>query len=111
MRAPVYRHLEGKQSVAGVSLQGFLALLGVTLAAVQLLPFVPSLLTVGAAYLALRLAGHGRPPQYWQHFVIWKVRQFSTGGRLSAAARCSTPAFPFGPPEPRRPAQTEVPRG
>jgi hypothetical protein len=98
MRAPVYRHLEARQSLAGVSLQGFLALLAVALGAIQLLPFLPSVLAVAAAYLVLRLAGHGRPPQYWQHFVIWTARQWTTGGRLSAAARASTPPFPFGHP-------------
>lgn len=96
MRAPVYRHIDGQSSVAGVSLTGFIALLGVSLAAIQLLAFGPSLAVIGGAYAMLRLAGRGRPPLYWQHLVVFHVRRTAAGGRLSAAARARVPQYPFG---------------
>lgn len=97
MRAPVYRHIEGRSTIGGLSLHGFIALLGVALAAIQLLPFLPSLLALAGAYLGLRLAASGKPPLFWQHLLVWKARQFANGGRASAAARCRAPRFPFGP--------------
>jgi hypothetical protein len=97
MRAPVYRHIEGRSTIGGLSLNGFIALLGVALAAIQWLPLGSSLLAICGTYAALRLAASGRPPQFWQHLAVWRVRQLAAGGRLSAAARCRSPQFPFGP--------------
>lgn len=97
MRAAVYRHVEGQNTIAGVSLTGFLALLAVALVAIQFLSFAPSLLTIASAYAALRIASSGKPPLYWQHFIVWHARRITSGGRLTAAARCHSPQFPFGP--------------
>lgn len=97
MRAPVYRHIESTSTLVGLSLNGFVALLATAFAAIQLLDVGASLGLIVVAYLALRLMGRGRPPQYWQHLVLWHARQRRTGGRLSAAARARTPEFPFGP--------------
>ena len=96
MRAPVYRHVDGRSTIAGLGLNGFIAMLAVALAAIQLLPLGSSLLAITGTYAAMRLAASGRPPLFWQHLVVWKVRQLATGGRLSAAARCCSPQFPFG---------------
>ena len=50
MRAPVYRHVDGQSTVAGVSLLSFVALLGVALVAIQLLPSGPSLAVIAGTY-------------------------------------------------------------
>jgi hypothetical protein len=97
MRAPVYRHVDGQSTVAGVSLNGFVGLLGVALAAIQLLAFGSSLAVIAGTYALLRLAGRGRPPLHWQHLVVLHVRRAVAGGRLSAAARARVPQFPHGP--------------
>lgn len=97
MPAPVYRHIESTSTIAGLSLNGFVALLGTAFAAIQVLEFGGSLAIMIAVYVTLRLMGRGRPPLYWQHFVLWHVRQRRTSGRLSSAARGRSPQFPFGP--------------
>lgn len=96
MRAPVYRHVEAQSTIGGVSLNGFVALLGLAFAAIQLLTFLTSVAVIAGAYVALRLMGRGKAPLYWQHLAIWHLRD-RRGGRLSAAARARTPQFPFGP--------------
>lgn len=97
MRAPVYRHVDGQSTVAGVSLNGFIALLAVALGAIQLLSFGGSLAAIAGTYAAMRLAGRGKPPRYWQHLVVFHVRRLIAAGRLSAAARTRVPRFPYGP--------------
>lgn len=96
MRAPVYRNIEAKSTVAGLSLPGFLLLLAVCYGAIALLSFAQSLGAMAGTYALLRLLGVGRPELYWQHLVLWHVRQRSSGGRWSAAARARQPRFPFG---------------
>ena len=97
MRAPVYRHVDGQSTVAGVSLNGFIGLLGVALAAIQFLAFAWSLAVIVSAYALLRLAGRGKPPLYWQHLVVFHVRRALAGGRLSSTARARIPQYPCGP--------------
>jgi len=97
MRAPIYRHVEGRSTIAGLSLNGFIAMLAVALAAIQLLPLGSSLLAIAGSYFVLRLAGSGKPPMYWQHLAVWELRRLASAGRLSAAARSRAPQFPFGP--------------
>jgi hypothetical protein len=97
MRAPVYRHVEGQSTVAGVGLNAFIGLLGASLVAIQFLPFLWSLVAIATAYGLVRLAGRGKPPLYWQHLAVFHVRRAAAGGRLSAAARCRVPQFSHGP--------------
>jgi hypothetical protein len=97
MRAPVYRHVEGRSTIGGLGLQAFIAVLGVAFLAIQWLPPGSSVLAIAGSYLLLRLSGLGRPPLYWQHLLVFHVRRRWWGSRLSAAARARTPQFPFGP--------------
>lgn len=97
MRAPVYRHVEAQNTIAGISLNGFILVLGVAFAVIQLLGVLSSLAAIAGTYGALRLAASGRPPLHWQHLAVWHVRRRLLGGRLAAAARARTPQFPFGP--------------
>ncbi len=99
MRAPVYRHIEGQSTVAGLGLTSFLALSGGAFLAIQVLDFASSMAVLLGAYVALRLMGSGRPPSYWQHLVVFHVRRVRDKGRVSAAERAATVQFPFGPYE------------
>lgn len=106
MRAHVYRHVEGQSTIGGVGLSAFVAVLGVAFGAIQLLSFGPSLLAIAATYVGLRVMGQGRPPLFWQHLLVFKLRQRLAGGRLCARARCRSPQFPFGPYRSRHPSTT-----
>ena len=97
MRAPVYRHVDGQSTVAGVGLNAFIGLLGASLAAIQFLPFLWSVLAIGVVYGLVRLAARGKPPLHWQHLAVFHVRGAVAAGRLSASARCRLPQFPYGP--------------
>jgi hypothetical protein len=99
MRAQTYRHVESQSTIGGLSLNGFVALLGLAFAAIQWLSFVASVAVIAGTYLALRLMGRGRPPMYWQHLAVWHVRRVRARGRVSAAVRATSPQFPFGPYE------------
>jgi hypothetical protein len=94
--APVYRNIETTQTVMGLSFPGqFLVLLGVIYAAIFLLPGGKAALVTIGAYVGIRVASHGRPPLFFQHFIFWKMRQALTQGWLSAAARSRQKRFPF----------------
>ncbi len=95
MRAPVCRNVEARNSIAGVSMTGFVVLLACAYPLIALLPPAPAILAMAGAYVSVRVAGHGRPPLFWQHFIVWQVRRRIADGRLSAAARARTPEFPF----------------
>ncbi len=100
MYAPVYRHLDTPSTFLGLAFpMEWLAVLGAGWAGTALgAPNIGG----GAAfaiYLVLRIAGHGRAEGHLQHWLLWRVRQAQSGGRLSAAARARTPRFPFGPYE------------
>lgn len=97
MRAPVYRNIEAKSTIAGLTVTGGLVLLAVSYGAVAFLSTLQSLLAIAGTYVLLRILGSGRPPLFWQHYLLWLVRQRTSGGRWSAAARARQPRFPFGP--------------
>jgi len=95
VRAPVYRNVEAKNTIAGVSMTGFILLLGCAYPFIASLPPGSAILAMSVVYVLMRVAGHGRPAMFWQHFFVWKMRECIAGRRLSAAARASTPRFPF----------------
>lgn len=100
MIAPVYRNLDAPSTFLGLAFPvEWLAVLGAGWVGTALgAPNVGGGVAL-AVYLVLRIAGHGRPEGNMQHWLLWRVRQALTGGRLSAAARARTPRFPFGPYE------------
>ncbi len=97
MRAPVYRNLDARSTFLGLVFPTeWMVVLGAGwLGTAFGAPNVGGAAGL-AIYLALRIAGYGRPEGHLQHWVMWRVRQARTGGRLSAAARAPTPRFPFG---------------
>jgi hypothetical protein len=108
-RAPVYRYLDAKNALFGLSLGEVLALLAVAWPAMIGLPPLGALGVVAGVYVGLRLLGRGRADGFLQHWVAWQARHLSTGGYLSPAARARVPQFPFAPHSyrdlPRRGAQ------
>ena len=100
MRAPVYRSLEAKNTVLGLT---FPTEFTVVLSAwwVGMLSagaFIGSGVAV-AGYVLIRVANYGRAEGFVQHFLQFKVRRLVSGGRLSAAARVDAgraPRFPYG---------------
>jgi hypothetical protein len=100
--APTYRNLDARTTVLGLAFPGELVLvMAVFWAGMLLLPPAAGAAVSGAAYLAVRLVGRGKPPGHFQHLVVRKVRAAASGGRLSAAARARVPRFPFSPYEGR----------
>jgi hypothetical protein len=106
MRAPVYRHLDTKATFLGLSfpVEWALVLLVVVLGSMLDHIFL-GLLGMAGLYAFLRLVGYGRPENFLQHWIVFKIRALS-GGRFSSAVRAPSPRFPFGPylfrDEPRR---------
>lgn len=98
MRAPVYRHLDTKASFLGLSFpaEWALVLSLVALGSVVDRPFIGMLAAV-VMYVFLRLVGYGRPENFLQHWVLFRIRAAYSHGRFSGAARADIPRFPFGP--------------
>ena len=95
MRAPVYRHLDTRSGLLGLSAVEWgpvLLVFWFGMASER-----PNLGLAGAIalYLALAAATRGRPDAFLQHWLLWHLRQRTCDGRLSAAARARTPRFPF----------------
>ena len=97
MRAPVYRHLDTKATFLGLSfpVEWALVLSLVALSSVVDRPFIGMLAAVGM-YVFLRLVGYGRPENFLQHWVLFRIRAAYSRGRFSGAARANVPRFPFG---------------
>lgn len=93
--APVYRHLESRQTLLGLEVPvEFFSFFGVVYLVLPLLPAGKAALVLIAVYAAFRLARRGRPPLYLVHYLQWQMRRALGGGWLSAAARARQPRFP-----------------
>jgi hypothetical protein len=98
MRAPVYRNLDARSTFLGLVFPTeWMAVLGAGWLGTALGAPNVGAATGFAIYLVVRIAGYGRPEGHLQHLVAWRLRQMSSSGRLSAAARAPAPRFPFGP--------------
>jgi hypothetical protein len=88
MRAAVYRHIDVKPTLLGLSLPGEWA---IALAPV-LLGMMVDEMGVGAVasialYATMRIVGFGKPENFFVHWGQWKRRQLMFRGRYSSAAR------------------------
>jgi len=100
MRAPVYRHLESKNTMLGLAFPTEWMVLFVTVWTAMAMNEPNVAIALGVAlYAAFRVVGAGKPEAHLQNWLLWHIRQLWTRGRLSAAARASVPHFPHGPPE------------
>ena len=97
MRAPVFRNIETRNKLLGLTFPfEVVFVLVVFYATVRVSPLACAATTLGA-YVAVRVVNYGRAPGFLQHWVVWQVRRARTAGLLSAAARARCPRFPFAP--------------
>ena len=95
MRAPVFRNIETRNTLLGLTFPfEVVFVLVVFYATVRVSASACAVATL-ATYAAVRVVNYGRAPGFLQHWMLFQVRQSRTGGRLSAAARTSCPRFPF----------------
>lgn len=98
MRAPVYRNIEAKNTLLGLSFPTeVFAVSGVYWLAIVTAGPAMSLVATAAATVAIRVIGYGRAPQFIQHYLSFMGRRLMAGGRLSTVARVKTPRFPHAP--------------
>ena len=95
MPAPVYRHLDVRGALFGISVLEWAPLLLVAWLGMVAHRPNQGLLAAAVMYAALRLAEYGRPEGFVRHLIAWRQRQAMSAGRLSAAARSRAPQFPF----------------
>jgi hypothetical protein len=95
--APVYRHLDAKNRLLGLSL-GQAFGMGVALFFALSLGTVLHALVVGVAmYVVLRFGLRKKPDGFVRHWLQAKARAVLHRCSLSARARARTPSFPFAP--------------
>jgi len=96
VRAPVYRHLDTKATILGLSfpIEWAVILLAFFLGAYVNQTVLGIVAAVGL-YAFLRMVGYGRPENFLQHWVMFQIRALS-GSRFSSAARAPAPRFRFG---------------
>jgi len=95
--APVYRHLDAKNRLLGLSLGQAFAVAAVAFFALATLSPVGAALISAVAYVVIRLGLRGRPDGFVRHWSWWTARHLLNAGRLSPRARCRTPRFPYAP--------------
>ena len=95
--APVYRHLDAKNRLLGLSLGQAFAIGAVAFLALSALSPIGAAILSGTAYVLVRLALRGRPDGFVRHWTWWTARRLLGAGRLSGHARCRTPRFPHAP--------------
>jgi hypothetical protein len=95
MRAPVFRNIETRNTLLGLTFPfEVMFVLVVFYATVRVSPLACIVVTL-VSYVAVRVINYGRAPGFLQHWVVWQVRQARTAGLLSAACRTRCPRFPF----------------
>ena len=100
MRAPVYRSLEGRNTVLGLTFPTEFTLV----LAAWWAGMIAAGTAIGSAfaiatYVLVRVANYGRAEGFVQHLLQFKLRRAVSGGRLGAAARVGpgrAPRFPHG---------------
>ena len=95
--APVYRHLDAKNRLFGLSLGQAFAIGAVAFLALTALSPIGAAIVSGTAYAVIRLALRGRPDGFVRHWTWWTARRVLGDGRLSGHARYPTPRFPYAP--------------
>ena len=107
MRAPVYRHLDSRNTMLGLAFPTEWMVVFVSVWVAMAVNAPNAGLALGAGlYAAFRIAAAGKPEAHLQNWLLWRVRKAWTGGRLSAAARAAVPHFPHGRRASRAPRPT-----
>src|SRR5271169_76267 len=98
MEAPVYRHADLRATLLGLNFPGdFFFVVVASYVWLMVLRPLPFLLAVAVTHGTVALFNTGRPPQHWQHWLAFKLRQVLHHGEVSAAGRSRAPQFPLGP--------------
>jgi len=95
--APVYRHLDAKNRLLGLSLGQAFAVGAVAFVALTVLAPIGAAIVSGSAYAVIRLALRGRPGGFVRHWTWWTARRLLGAGHFSGHARCRTPRFHYAP--------------
>ena len=95
--ALVYRYLDAKNRLLGLTLGQAFAVGAVTFLGLTVLSPIGAAGVSGSAYVIIRLALRGRPDGFVRHWTWWTARRVLADGRLSSQARCRTPGFPYAP--------------
>jgi len=90
--APVYRSLESRSSVLGLSFPTeFSIVLCAWWAGMLAIGAISGLLLALTTYVLVRALGYGRSEGFVQHWLQWQLRRYVYRGRLSAGARVAPP--------------------
>lgn len=95
--APVYRHLDAKNRLFGLSLGQAFAVAAVAFFALTALSPLGATAFTAATYAAIRIGLRGRPEGCVRHWSWWMARRLLANGRLSGQARSGAPRFPYAP--------------
>ena len=95
--ALVYRYLDAKNRLLGLTLGQAFAVGAVTFLGLTVLSPIGAAGVSGSAYVIIRLALRGRPDGFVRHWTWWMARRILGDRRLSGHARCHTPRFPYAP--------------
>jgi hypothetical protein len=95
--APVYRHLDAKNRLFGLSLGQAFAVGAVAFLALSLLSPLAAAIAAAAAYALIRVGLRRRADGFVRHWTWWTARRVLARGHLSAKARSYTPRFPHAP--------------
>src|SRR3954468_23291797 len=95
--APVYRHLDAKNRLLGLSLGQAFAVGAVAFLALSALSPVAAAIAAAAAYAGIRVGLRRRADGFVRHWSWWMARRLLAQSHLSAKARSSAPRFPHAP--------------
>src|SRR5438874_12732177 len=95
--ARVYRHLDAKNRLLGLSLGQAFAVGAVAFLALSLLSPLAAAIAAAAAYALIRVGLRRRAEGFVRHWTWWTARRVLARGHLSAKARSHTPRFPHAP--------------
>lgn len=97
MRAPVYRHLDTPATLFGLSAPfGWMVFLLAFFVPAWMNQFLVGVVASVGYYLAMRIAGYGRPENFIRDWIVFHLQTALHDGRFSSAARTPPPHFPFG---------------
>jgi hypothetical protein len=93
--APVYRHLDAKNRLFGLSLGQAFAVGAVVFLALSVLSPIAAAIAGATAYAVIRIGLRRRADGFVRHWTWWTARRVLAQGHLSAKARSHTPRFPY----------------
>src|SRR5260370_39516370 len=97
MRAPVFRNIETRNTLLGLTFPfEVVFVLVVFYATVRVSPLACAATTL-AAYVAVRVVNYGRAPGFLHHWGVWQARRGPPPRLLRARAPARCPPLPLAP--------------